>query len=255
MRFCGACGSRLDGSVPAPQPAGGAPAKTQFLHAPEVAVAQPKARLIVIDQTGKEGMQFNLKAAETLCGRVNGIILFFDDPYVSPSHCVFRFAGGRLSVEDVGSLNGVFLRLRSEVELQGGDMVRLGRQLVRFEDESALPPEEVRRGPDDDSRLWGSPEAKVFGRLVQVLEDGRVGDVRVLRGTEVRVGREVGDILFPMDGFVSGQHCLVSTRAGRVYLRDLGSSNGTYLRVRGPRELAQDDFLLMGNQLLRVDQR
>ncbi|MBN2359862.1 MAG: FHA domain-containing protein, partial [Deltaproteobacteria bacterium] len=57
------------------------------------------------------------------------------------------------------------------------------------------------------------------------------------------------------DGFISANHCALAFADGRVLLRDLGSSNGTYVRIRGERELRDDDFVLIGNQMLRVELR
>jgi pSer/pThr/pTyr-binding forkhead associated (FHA) protein len=69
------------------------------------------------------------------------------------------------------------------------------------------------------------------------------------------MGRERGDILFPEDGYVSGTHARIALRDGRVYLVDVGSSNGTFLRVRGERRLAPGAFILMGQQLFRIEYR
>jgi pSer/pThr/pTyr-binding forkhead associated (FHA) protein len=66
------------------------------------------------------------------------------------------------------------------------------------------------------------------------------------------LGRERGDILFAEDGYVSGTHARISCRAGRFYLADLNSSNGTFLRIRGERTVRSGTFLLMGQQLFRV---
>ena len=68
-------------------------------------------------------------------------------------------------------------------------------------------------------------------------------------------GRERGDILFSEDGYVSGLHCQVARGAdGAVYLTDLGSSNGSFIRLRsGARASRGGDILLMGQQLFRVD--
>jgi pSer/pThr/pTyr-binding forkhead associated (FHA) protein len=38
-----------------------------------------------------------------------------------------------------------------------------------------------------------------------------------------------------------------------VTLTDLGSSNGTFLRVNGPTEIAAGDQVLLGMQLVRVE--
>jgi pSer/pThr/pTyr-binding forkhead associated (FHA) protein len=52
---------------------------------------------------------------------------------------------------------------------------------------------------------------------------------------------------------VSGLHARITLREGRVYLADLGSSNGTFLKVQGERPLINESFVLMGQQLFRVN--
>ncbi len=225
-----------------------------FMHAADMSqVGKEKlCKLITIDQTGREGMTFTIKSGETLCGRVNGIILFFDDPFVSPTHCKFAFTQGKLRVIDQGSLNGVYLRIKQERRLADGEILRVGRQLFRFEflQNAAF---QVKKQDGDDSRIWGSPNPGAFGRLLQILEDGRTGEIRLLSGERCQLGREVGDIVMPTDGFISGRHCVFTQQAGDVMLTDLGSSNGTYVRVRGEADVAHGDFILVGNQMLRVE--
>ena len=65
------------------------------------------------------------------------------------------------------------------------------------------------------------------------------------------LGRERGDILFPEDGYVSGTHARIALNDGQVFLSDLGSSNGTFLRVRHERTVPTGSFVLMGQQLFR----
>ncbi|MFN7133602.1 MAG: FHA domain-containing protein, partial [Myxococcales bacterium] len=67
------------------------------------------------------------------------------------------------------------------------------------------------------------------------------------------LGREVGDITFPGDGFVSGRHAVISVRGERMTVRDVGSSNGTFFRLGGPTRLENGDQLLIGRQLLKLD--
>ena len=69
---------------------------------------------------------------------------------------------------------------------------------------------------------------------------------------EVNIGREIGDIVFRDDGFVSGRHARLYKADNRVILKDLGSSNGTYVRIRGERALQEGDLILMGQQLFRL---
>ncbi|HPH26665.1 MAG TPA: FHA domain-containing protein, partial [Pseudomonadota bacterium] len=75
-----------------------------------------------------------------------------------------------------------------------------------------------------------------------------------LLGDAVVLGRERGDILFSEDGYVSGTHARLSYRAGLVYLQDLASSNGTYLRIAGERVVPAGTYLLLGQQLFRIQQ-
>jgi predicted component of type VI protein secretion system len=60
--------------------------------------------------------------------------------------------------------------------------------------------------------------------------------------------------LFSEDGYVSGLHCRIAKGPdGRVYLTDVGSSNGTFVRLNSERSIGAGDVLLMGQQLFRVD--
>ncbi|MFO0669713.1 MAG: FHA domain-containing protein [Polyangiaceae bacterium] len=68
----------------------------------------------------------------------------------------------------------------------------------------------------------------------------------------VHLGRERGDVLFPEDGYVSGLHCHIGQNGDKIFLTDLGSSNGTFVRLREEAEVTNGDVLLMGQQLFRV---
>ena len=59
-------------------------------------------------------------------------------------------------------------------------------------------------------------------------------------------------MLFPEDGYVSGLHCRLACEGGKLTLTDLGSSNGTFIRLRDETDVQNGDVLLMGQQLFRV---
>lgn len=65
-------------------------------------------------------------------GRSSGDLLFPDDPFVSGLHARIRKVRGQLTLEDLGSTNGTFIRVRKEMELRPGDTVRVGSQIFRF---------------------------------------------------------------------------------------------------------------------------
>ena len=72
---------------------------------------------------------------------------------------------------------------------------------------------------------------------------------------ETVIGRESGDLVFTNDPFMSRRHAVFSRDPSNntFSLRDLGSSNGTYLAIRGEQELVPGDHLRIGQHLFRLD--
>ena len=106
-RFCGSCGSKIDIAA-APAGGGGGPAKTMFFGASQPA---GKAKLTVIKGEGMDGVTYVLSSSEHIAGRLEGAILFPEDPLLSPRHANFVYKDGKLIVRDEGSANGVFVRI------------------------------------------------------------------------------------------------------------------------------------------------
>ncbi len=234
--FCGACGFRLGGAgrVPSiPEP------------------AQPASGTVVLTALradGSEAGTFTLPAADIVGGRDTGGI-FAGDSYLSPKHAHFRMNGPtKLTVEDTGSLNGVYRKLARDVpvELQASDVFRIGQEIVKFESIEAPNP-----SPDGVERL-GAPSKGYIGRIALVIGRETTGNAFPIPESGIHIGRERGDVLFPEDGYVSGLHCHIAYDNGRVTLTDLGSSNGTFLRLREETEVHSGDVLLMGQQLFRI---
>ena len=126
-KFCGKCGANVD-AAPAP-PAGGAQ-KTMFFGANQM---PGKARLIVIKGEGVDGVTYQLNGTEHVAGRSEGAILFPEDPLLSPRHANFIYQNGQLKVQDDGSVNGVFVRIKGEQELVSGDELMVGRTRLSVE--------------------------------------------------------------------------------------------------------------------------
>ena len=62
-----------------------------------------------------------------------------------------------------------------------------------------------------------------------------------------------GDIRSQWTVTCRADHAVVSKGKERPTLRDLGSSNGTFIRLRARRTLKHGDFMLVGQQLLRFE--
>jgi len=245
MAFCSFCGNNMKGAA--------GRGATMFMHqaSPEAAV-KPRARMVLIKPDGTEGTVFSL-AEKTAIGRTQGVIMFPKDPYISPRHAEIQFKDGQLTIADLDSLNGVYHRMTAEQRIVPGTYFRIGRQLLRLEVPGEFQPVSAPAAQGDDSQFWGSPTPHVWARLVQVLEGGKIGEIHLLTQAEVIIGRVDGEVRFPEDGFISSRHCQLLNRDGDCFLQDLGSSNGTYLRIQGSQPLQNGDKVQIGNQVLRLD--
>lgn len=216
---------------------------------PEASVA----KLVVVAQDGSPGREYPLSASQTDIGRADGAILLPNDPYVSPRHARVIEREGRYFVRDLGSTNGVYVRLRAPVKLEHGDLVLIGLEVLRFE---VVSDAEKGLGPaiEGDTQVFGSPMLPRHGRLCQRTVEGVTRDVYYVGREEVVIGREAGDVVFTSDPFMSRRHAaVVRERDGSFTLRDLGSSNGTYIAIRGEVPLADGDHVRVGQHLFRLE--
>jgi pSer/pThr/pTyr-binding forkhead associated (FHA) protein len=237
FKFCGACGARLEAKAAAPA-----------FQPPPALGREPMASLVLIRPDGSEGGTFALNDGSTTIGRSAGQ-LFGADAYLSPQHATFVLSGGRMVVRDEESLNGIYVRIPAEkpFQLAPGDVVRMGQELVRVE---GLP---EAQNDAEGTELMGSAVDDVWGRVSLIVGEGQVANSFCLGGDGVVLGRERGDVLFPEDGYVSGTHVRIQRQSGQLTITDLNSSNGTFLRVNQEHELNRGDYILMGQQLFRVD--
>lgn len=89
-------------------------------------------------------------------------------------------------------------------------------------------------------------------RLILIRGEGMDGLSYHLKADQHLVGR-TGQLEFPDDPFVSPKHANFFYRDGKLIVRDEGSLNGVYIRVRGGVEIAPGDTFLAGEQLFRLD--
>ena len=75
-----------------------------------------------------------------------------------------------------------------------------------------------------------------------------------ITGQEFKIGKSADcEMVIGDDDYISRRHaCLVQSN-GSILLKDLGSSNGTFLRVQKPTVLEHGDEFLIGTRLLRLE--
>jgi pSer/pThr/pTyr-binding forkhead associated (FHA) protein len=97
-----------------------------------------------------------------------------------------------------------------------------------------------------------SAKATEGGPKVAILDgEGNVARTVTLTGGEATIGRADGEIRFGDDVYMSPVHASIAWRDGQLYVRDLGSRNGTWLYTMEPYRLQDGDTVLVGSQLLR----
>jgi hypothetical protein len=115
-------------------------------EAAAAAVAAFKARLKIV-RGGRKDQEFELEDGNNLVGRWDPeteafpeVDLDADDPEakVSRKHALIRIADGKITIEDIGSLNGTYVnrgkRLQpgSPVDLKAGDEIIIGKTFLKL---------------------------------------------------------------------------------------------------------------------------
>jgi pSer/pThr/pTyr-binding forkhead associated (FHA) protein len=260
-QFCGA-GLRSDDRAPAPAP-GRAPLTDgveaygnvqERLTARSGPMPEVSGRLVTIARDGAEGATYPLAGEQLDIGREEGDILLREDAYVSPRHLRLARREDGWYAKDLGSINGFYLRLRRSHSLLDGDLLLIGLQVLRFE---AVRDAEQGFGPatQHGTLLFGSPMLPRYARLCERTVEGVTRNVFYLHRDETIIGRESGDVVFTDDPFMSRRHVSIRLDGATATFTatDLGSSNGTYVAVRGETPLGHGDFLRVGQHLFRVD--
>jgi hypothetical protein len=204
-------------------------------------------RLVMLGPDGQPIGERVLAAGESLdVGRDAGPP-WDDDAYLDPRHATMRAAEAGILVEDHGSLNGVFVKLTQRTELRTGDQFRVGQELLAYEELPEPTP------TADGTERMGSPNPGYWGRVSILVEPAMASSAFAIAGDGIAIGREIGEITFPQDGYVSGRHCRVVGDDTGIYLEDLGSSNGTYMRVRTGQVLPFGSLVLIGQKLFQLE--
>lgn len=240
-KFCGTCGAAV-------------PVEVVELRTKYFGMLQTpgKARLILVrGDSDMYGLSYMLQGDQHVAGREDGEILFPEDPWMSPRHANFVYDNeGQLVVQDEGSLNGVFLRIRGSAAIQPGDAILCGEQLFVL----AGAPEDTAEPAPDQTSFYASPRKATQFVLRQMLVGGAPGLEHAVMDDRVTIGREECDLNFPLDVYMSGSHVAVQRgENGSFTVIDDDSKNGTFLRVRDKAPLQHGDYLFIGKQLLRVE--
>ena len=217
-------------------------------------------------------------------GRKNGDLLLVD-PLVSSRHCRFVPKNGQYWLQDLGSTNGTLVngKLAKEIRLEPGAEIAIGStRMVLYvgEDTGASPQQSEQDVAEsqlhiawllDEELVEGQERTDVTRSAADIIgQDLRLppnvrADIEVVSGADVgktfrcsrgnvAIGRKFGEVPLT-DAEVSKRHAVLEV-FGRemVYLRDLGSTNGTYHNGRRITiaKLSHGDTIGIGKTVLRL---
>ena len=195
-------------------------------------VTDGQAFLVRMTHAGIDEDEFALVVnGVTTIGHGAADLSFPDDTMLSPNHASVSEGPEGFSLRDDGSDTGTFLRLRAgkPMPLAQNDLLRLGRQLLLLNEE------------EGDFFFLHYDHTGVFVQRYALSEK------------TLLIGRKAPDItLEAQDKILSRRHLSVSVRQGKVFVKDLKSLNGTYLRVRDAIALEHDDIFRVGQQIFRL---
>ena len=146
-------------------------------------------------------------------GRVEGADLVLDDKGISRKHCELAKdakAPSGWTIRDLGSSNGTFVngdKIADARPLADGDTIRIGGLTLAF----------LERDSDCSLRFTAGEHA---GREIP------------LAGARTTLGRRPDNAIAFVDVKVSGVHLEIVKEGDGFVLRDLGSTNGTFLDGR-----------------------
>jgi thioredoxin reductase/pSer/pThr/pTyr-binding forkhead associated (FHA) protein/ferredoxin len=167
----------------------------------------------------------------TTIGRKGCNITFSDDLTLSEKHASIIHGPDGYFLRDDGSPNGVFYRIPEgrPIEMSPGSLVRLGRQFLLFFFENER-----------------------FG-FVQYDQHGKQVHRQFLQERTILLGREAPAItLDSNDGTLSRRHVSVAVKEKKVFIKDLKSLNGTYLKVKTTVKLEHGDQFRAGQQIFKL---
>ncbi len=221
--------------------------------------------LVVRDPSGNE-TEYDL-VGEVILGRDDSAGVQLPDPNVSRRHARLFLEDGLCYIEDLGSSNGTLLDgqpVVGAVVLEAGREATLGPFAIFVEEPEgaeAPPPVDVRgadeatyagplpAAPDDDehTNTHTGPGLHDQGPLgtLEGLSGAAIGQYFEL-GDRATVGRVAGNDLVIDDPSVSRSHALIVLDGGLLLVRDLGSSNGSFVN-----EAPADDLELQDGDIVR----
>jgi class 3 adenylate cyclase len=207
-------------------------------------------RLQVLDRDYSPTAEYPIVTSVTI-GRYEGDLRFSDDADMASLNARIFLDDGYPVLEDLSQgKESVFLKVSGAYTLQNEDIILMGQQVLKFSEVEGALEAGTQLGASlvDITKVLKKPVAEVL----QLNPKGRAAQTLPIRSSQVQFGRVRGDFTFEDDRLMSRLHARILQRAEDFLLEDLGSRNGTFVKVRTKARVPIDGEILVGNALLRV---
>lgn len=180
-----------------------------------------------------EGEEFPVRLHRvTTIGKKNCDLNFPEDALMSERHASIAHSAAESAyfLRDDGGASGVFMRLKESkpCEVAPGSMIRLGKQFLVF-------------GIEAGHYCVEHCDA-----------DGNVIKRHDLSEKTLVLGRMAPDItLDANDLLLSRRHLSIAMKERRLFVKDLGSANGSFVKVRSAAALEANDQFRIGQQIFK----
>ncbi|HLG20920.1 MAG TPA: FHA domain-containing protein [Bdellovibrionota bacterium] len=238
---------------------------------------------LTVTEGEDQGKSFRLTKPRTVIGR-QGADFCLEDKKISSMHAAIEISDQDVAIVDLDSRNGVLVngeKTRKTI-LSNMDEIQLGltklkilivADLQNLRTSGKEDAEVTSAGKDIgamiDDELKGvskwdlaeptesTPEGQSFKAVaygIEIVEGPDAGKKFSLEKSSTSLGRGKADIVFS-DSDISRLHALLEVnRVGQVTIRDMGSTNGTYVNAKRVAEakLSSGDTFQMGGTLCRL---
>lgn len=209
-------------------------------HHPSPTYGNRKLKLRVI-QGDQAGIEFNLVFAQMTIGRGDdSTIQLSTNVSSSRTHALLTIENEELHITDLNSRNGTFVdgeRISSPTPIYLASRITIGDQVLEIS--------ELRREGGEIHVTFKEVAGENIGQTYAV----SVREMTIGRGTSVTLR------LSDSTGRFSRRHAGFELTDGQIYLRDLGSTNGTYVdgnRIETPTRIKVGAVISLGGVTCEV---
>ncbi len=206
-------------------------------------------KLVLINPDGPD-QEFELSKASISLGRAHTNDIILSDASVSRSHAQLEFGPSGISILDLGSSNGTWVNANrvDRANLSPGDAISLGSQRLQY------LAEEPREDPgltqiDTQVQLTQTMNEEFLPVAINetrhpslvIFSEERTWEVDLLNLDRATIGRDENGTIFLDTSNVSRHHAEVQRVGDSFILKDLGSTNGTWMHGQKVQEYTLQD--------------